>query len=119
MGEVLHVNGLSVSFYTSKGIVEVLNGFNLRASRGDIIGLVGESGAGKTENFKLCLEFLMSSLQLRMTQLQDLTSGDQTQILIQKLRHSNPILEAFGNAQTQRNDTSSRYGKFVSLYFDQ
>eukprot|EP00927_Polykrikos_kofoidii_P069127 TRINITY_DN6450_c0_g4_i1.p1 TRINITY_DN6450_c0_g4~~TRINITY_DN6450_c0_g4_i1.p1 ORF type:complete len:1447 (+),score=225.31 TRINITY_DN6450_c0_g4_i1:242-4582(+) len=63
----------------------------------------GESGAGKTETVKI----LMAHLAL-------IASSDDTSH-IQRIVESNPLLESFGNAQTVRNDNSSRFGKFIEL----
>ncbi|EKX49299.1 hypothetical protein GUITHDRAFT_68130, partial [Guillardia theta CCMP2712] len=74
----------------------------------------GESGAGKTETTKLLLFHLVSLQGCRSSPSK---SGSVVKGLEQKVLLSNTILQAFGNAATVRNQNSSRYGKFVSLYF--
>uniref|UniRef100_A0AAQ5YSV9 Myosin-9 n=1 Tax=Amphiprion ocellaris TaxID=80972 RepID=A0AAQ5YSV9_AMPOC len=75
----------------------------------------GESGAGKTENTKKVIQYLAhvaSSFKSKKDQVS--AAGELEKQLLQ----ANPILEAFGNAKTVKNDNSSRFGKFIRINFD-
>ncbi|XP_072224589.1 uncharacterized protein [Leuresthes tenuis] len=90
----------------------------------------GESGAGKTENTKKVIQYLAvvasshkgkkdinpDSVAAAVAKQQSgsLAYGELEKQLLQ----ANPILEAFGNAKTIKNDNSSRFGKFIKLNFD-
>jgi hypothetical protein len=77
-------------------------------SRDKAIVVCGESGAGKTETTKLMLHYF--SL---------VAGGDAFDHSIERrIMDSNPLLEAFGNAKTVRNNNSSRFGKYVQIFFD-
>ncbi|KDD73963.1 myosin head (motor domain) protein, partial [Helicosporidium sp. ATCC 50920] len=68
--------------------------------------ITGESGAGKTETTKHALRYVSR------------VAGSSRQGLERAVLGSNPLLEAFGNASTQHNANSSRFGKLISLRFD-
>ncbi|XP_062844417.1 unconventional myosin-Ic isoform X2 [Trichomycterus rosablanca] len=81
----------------------------LRTERKDQCILIsGESGAGKTEASKKILQYYTSTCPPR----------NNTHAIRERLLQSVPVLEAFGNAKTLRNDNSSRFGKYMDVQFD-
>ncbi|XP_035990529.1 myosin-10 isoform X6 [Fundulus heteroclitus] len=76
----------------------------------------GESGAGKTENTKKVIQYLahVASSHKGGARNKEAAQGELERQLLQ----ANPILEAFGNAKTVKNDNSSRFGKFIRINFD-
>jgi myosin-5 len=72
----------------------------------------GESGAGKTETVKIAMNHI-ASVQAGPGGISASSSA-----VVQRVLDSNPLLEAFGNAKTRRNDNSSRFGKYTQLQFD-
>jgi myosin-5 len=84
--------------------------YMLTQNQNQAICISGESGAGKTECTKRCLEFI--------TQMKS-ESRSVTHVPIeQKIMSCNPLLEAFGNSKTFRNDNSSRFGKYTTLFVE-
>jgi len=75
----------------------------------------GESGAGKTENTKKVIQYLayVAASKSKAGSTVSATGELEAQLL-----QANPILEAFGNAKTVKNDNSSRFGKFIRINFD-
>ncbi|KAH8701845.1 P-loop containing nucleoside triphosphate hydrolase protein [Talaromyces proteolyticus] len=77
--------------------------------------VTGESGAGKTENTKKVIQYLAAVATSEASASR--STGKQLSNLSQQILRANPILEAFGNAQTVRNNNSSRFGKFIRIEF--
>merc|ERR1719295_512757 len=84
----------------------------MNAGKNQSILITGESGAGKTENTKKVISYFASIG----------ASGKKKEGepgLEDKIVQTNPVLEAWGNAKTVRNDNSSRFGKFIRIWFNQ
>ncbi|XP_065558381.1 myosin heavy chain, muscle-like isoform X12 [Artemia franciscana] len=74
--------------------------------------ITGESGAGKTENTKKVISYFAN------IGASSKKSAEKKVSLEDQIVQTNPVLEAFGNAKTVRNDNSSRFGKFIRIHFD-
>eukprot|EP01063_Lacrimia_lanifica_P028357 TRINITY_DN4130_c0_g3_i1.p1 TRINITY_DN4130_c0_g3~~TRINITY_DN4130_c0_g3_i1.p1 ORF type:complete len:1142 (+),score=480.44 TRINITY_DN4130_c0_g3_i1:66-3491(+) len=86
----------------------------MQAKRQDQTILVtGESGAGKTEAVKIVMKYIGELSTKAATDTEKTTARE----INRKVISTSPILEAFGNAKTVRNDNSSRFGKFMRLKF--
>lgn len=92
----------------------------------------GESGSGKTQSTKIILKYLAvsslnnSSHEITESELSDklcansaCASQDDKVTVEKQVLDSNPLMEAFGNAKTSKNNNSSRFGKFIQVNFSQ
>ena len=80
----------------------------LKEDESQCIIISGESGAGKTEASKKVMEYIAAVSG----------SGEGVNQVKKVILESNPLLEAFGNAKTLRNNNSSRFGKYFEIEFD-
>ncbi|XP_029954465.1 myosin heavy chain, fast skeletal muscle-like [Salarias fasciatus] len=79
--------------------------------------ITGESGAGKTVNTKRVIQYF-ATIAGSGDRKKDVASNGKLQgNLEDQIISANPLLEAFGNAKTVRNDNSSRFGKFIRIHF--
>jgi len=95
-------------FAIAEGAYQGMNNSGINQS----ILITGESGAGKTENTKKVIAYFATIC----------SSGKRKEgeaSLEDKIVQTNPVLEAWGNAKTVRNDNSSRFGKFIRIHFNQ
>ena len=101
--------------------------------------ITGESGSGKTETAKIIMDHIASIQRGPVHQEESIIGDTKTNSIettksndnnktveenqfyspiVQRILESNPLLEAFGNAKTRRNDNSSRFGKYTQLQID-
>uniref|UniRef100_A0A672ZXE5 Myosin motor domain-containing protein n=1 Tax=Sphaeramia orbicularis TaxID=375764 RepID=A0A672ZXE5_9TELE len=78
--------------------------------------ITGESGAGKTVNTKRVIQYF-ATISTSPQKAKDATPGKMQGSLEDQIIAANPLLEAYGNAKTVRNDNSSRFGKFIRIHF--
>ncbi|KAL4501636.1 hypothetical protein ABPG72_018687 [Tetrahymena utriculariae] len=115
--EYPHIYSISASAYESV----------FKSNTNQAIVISGESGAGKTENAKYAMRYLTQLSTKKNNQeeiFQSRKTSDPNRIkassvssktIEQQILFCNPIMEAFGNAKTARNNNSSRFGKYVSI----
>ena len=82
--------------------------------------ITGESGAGKTENTKKVITYfaILGASEGKKSKGGDAPPEEKKANLEDRIVNTNPILESYGNAKTIRNDNSSRFGKFIRIYFN-
>jgi myosin heavy chain 6/7 len=103
--EVPHLYAISDNAYSNM----------LRDRENQSMLITGESGAGKTENTKKVIQYF--ALVAAATEKKKEEVGKKSMTLEDQIVQSNPVLEAFGNAKTTRNNNSSRFGKFIRIHF--
>ncbi|KAJ1913513.1 Myosin type-2 heavy chain 1 [Tieghemiomyces parasiticus] len=91
----------------------------VRDGRDQTIIVSGESGAGKTVSAKYIMRYLASVHQSpAIAKPKGAPSQPEHSQVEEQILATNPILEAFGNAKTTRNDNSSRFGKYIEIRFN-
>ncbi|KAL4449786.1 hypothetical protein ABPG74_008159 [Tetrahymena malaccensis] len=118
--EYPHIYSISAAAYESV----------FKSNINQAIVISGESGAGKTENAKYAMRYLTQlstnkNSQEEVFQSRKVSdpnrirvSSVSTKTIEQQILFCNPIMEAFGNAKTARNNNSSRFGKYVSILIE-
>uniref|UniRef100_A0A3B4DHB8 Myosin motor domain-containing protein n=1 Tax=Pygocentrus nattereri TaxID=42514 RepID=A0A3B4DHB8_PYGNA len=90
--------------------------FMLTDRENQSILITGESGAGKTVNTKRVIQYF-ATIAVSGQKKAETVSGKMQGSLEDQIIAANPLLEAYGNAKTVRNDNSSRFGKFIRIHF--
>uniref|UniRef100_A0A8B9HEH7 Myosin motor domain-containing protein n=1 Tax=Astyanax mexicanus TaxID=7994 RepID=A0A8B9HEH7_ASTMX len=92
--------------------------FMLTDRENQSILITGESGAGKTVNTKRVIQYF-ATIAMTGQKKAEPAAGKMQGSLEDQIIAANPLLEAYGNAKTIRNDNSSRFGKFIRIHFGQ
>ncbi|XP_014838804.1 PREDICTED: myosin heavy chain, fast skeletal muscle-like [Poecilia mexicana] len=90
--------------------------FMLTDRENQSILITGESGAGKTVNTKRVIQYF-ATIAMTGSKKAEPVAGKMQGSLEDQIIAANPLLEAYGNAKTVRNDNSSRFGKFIRIHF--
>ncbi|CAN9511783.1 unnamed protein product [Ophioblennius macclurei] len=91
--------------------------FMLQDRENQSILITGESGAGKTVNTKRVIQYFATIAVASGGKKAEPVPGKMQGSLEDQIIAANPLLEAYGNAKTVRNDNSSRFGKFIRIHF--
>jgi len=91
----------------------------LRAGKNQTIIVSGESGAGKTVSAKYIMRYFATRESPDQPSKRTRGKADAMSETEEQILATNPIMEAFGNAKTTRNDNSSRFGKYIEILFSQ
>ncbi|KAJ8413748.1 hypothetical protein AAFF_G00082550 [Aldrovandia affinis] len=91
--------------------------FMLTDRENQSILITGESGAGKTVNTKRVIQYFATIAVSGDKKKEAAAPGKMQGSLEDQIIAANPLLEAYGNAKTVRNDNSSRFGKFIRIHF--
>ena len=110
--DIINVGDINLLLYTAEGSYHSM----CLKSKNQSILITGESGAGKTENTKKVITyfaFVGSNVGKKLKEGEKKKASLEDQVV-----QTNPVLEAYGNAKTVRNDNSSRFGKFIRVWFN-
>ena len=91
----------------------------LRDGHNQTIVVSGESGAGKTVSAKYIMRYFATREPPDQPGVRSRGRADTMSETEEQILATNPIMEAFGNAKTTRNDNSSRFGKYIEIMFNQ
>ncbi|CAI7588260.1 unnamed protein product [Penicillium manginii] len=90
----------------------------LRDGKNQTIVVSGESGAGKTVSAKYIMRYFATRESAEKPGKYSASSAGAISETEEQILATNPVMEAFGNAKTTRNDNSSRFGKYIEIMFD-
>ncbi|KAK9429667.1 P-loop containing nucleoside triphosphate hydrolase protein [Lipomyces doorenjongii] len=90
----------------------------IRDNKNQTIVVSGESGAGKTVSAKFIMRYFATVEDVDKPRSRKGGKPDSLSQTEEQILATNPIMEAFGNAKTTRNDNSSRFGKYIEILFD-